>query len=87
MRSEFLDRFLISDNRTDIFSYLFVRFQLFSTFIFFFLNFLFQMSEMQEYTMNTMRELVGIYGLPPEVAESILKQLPIAAFGKYPFIM
>lgn len=43
------------------------------------------MSDMREYTVNTMRELLGIYGLTSEVAESITRQLPIAAFssGEY----
>lgn len=36
--------------------------------------------DMREYAMNTMRELLGIYGLTSEVAESITRQLPIAAF-------
>ncbi|CAH0549609.1 unnamed protein product [Brassicogethes aeneus] len=40
-----------------------------------------QVSEMQEYAMNTMRELLGIYGLTSEVAESISRQLPFAAFN------
>lgn len=40
-----------------------------------------QVSEMKEYVMNTMRELLGIYGLTSEVAESISRQLPIAAFS------
>lgn len=40
-----------------------------------------QVSEMREYAMNTMRELLGIYGLTSEVAESISRQLPIAAFN------
>lgn len=40
-----------------------------------------QVSEMREYAMNTMRELLGIYGLTSEVAESISRQLPIAAFS------
>lgn len=46
-----------------------------------------QVSEMREYAMNTMRELLGIYGLTSEVAESISRQLPIAAFnsGKFTF--
>lgn len=47
------------------------------------------MSDMREYAVNTMRELLGIYGLTSEVAESITRQLPIAAFssGKlYKFI-
>lgn len=44
-----------------------------------------QISEMRSYAMNTMRELLGIYGLTSEVAESISRQLPLAAFtsGKY----
>lgn len=44
------------------------------------------LSEMREYAMNTMRELLGIYGLTSEVAESISRQLPIAAFssGEFP---
>lgn len=40
-----------------------------------------QVSDMREYAMNTMRELLGIYGLTSEVAESISRQLPIAAFN------
>lgn len=46
-----------------------------------------QISDMREYAMNTMRELLGIYGLTSEVAESISRQLPIAAFssGKWIF--
>ncbi|XP_068902505.1 zinc finger protein castor homolog 1-like isoform X1 [Tenebrio molitor] len=40
-----------------------------------------QVSDMREYAMNTMRELLGIYGLTSEVAESISRQLPIAAFS------
>lgn len=40
-----------------------------------------QVIEMREYAMNTMRELLGIYGLTSEVAESISRQLPIAAFS------
>ncbi|KAL3270459.1 hypothetical protein HHI36_021006 [Cryptolaemus montrouzieri] len=46
-----------------------------------------QISEMREFAMNTMRELLGIYGLTPDVTESISKQLPIAAFnsGEYNF--
>ncbi|KAK9884311.1 hypothetical protein WA026_005261 [Henosepilachna vigintioctopunctata] len=40
-----------------------------------------QISEMREFAMNTMRELLGIYGLTPDVTESISKQLPIAAFN------
>lgn len=40
-----------------------------------------QVFEMREYAVNTMRELLGIYGLTSEVAESISKQLPIAAFN------
>ncbi|XP_050302924.1 zinc finger protein castor homolog 1-like isoform X2 [Anthonomus grandis grandis] len=39
-----------------------------------------QISEMRNYAMNTMRELLGIYGLTSEVAESISRQLPLAAF-------
>ncbi|KAH1011544.1 hypothetical protein HUJ04_000893 [Dendroctonus ponderosae] len=39
-----------------------------------------QISEMRSYAMNTMRELLGIYGLTSEVAESISRQLPLAAF-------
>lgn len=44
-------------------------------------------ADMREYAVNTMRELLGIYGLTSEVAESITKQLPIAAFstGEYFF--
>lgn len=44
-----------------------------------------QISEMRNYAMNTMRELLGIYGLTSEVAESISRQLPLAAFttGKF----
>ncbi|KAF5287331.1 hypothetical protein FQA39_LY15934 [Lamprigera yunnana] len=44
-----------------------------------------QVSDMREYAFNTMRELLGIYGLTSEVAESISRQLPIAAFssGEY----
>lgn len=44
-----------------------------------------QIAEMRNYAMNTMRELLGIYGLTSEVAESISRQLPLAAFatGKY----
>lgn len=37
--------------------------------------------DMREYAVNTMRELLGIYGLNSEVAESITRQLPIAAFS------
>ncbi|KAJ8930948.1 hypothetical protein NQ314_016212 [Rhamnusium bicolor] len=40
-----------------------------------------QVSEMRQYAMNTMRELLGIYGLTSEVAESISRQLPMAAFS------
>ncbi|KAJ8971860.1 hypothetical protein NQ317_012154 [Molorchus minor] len=40
-----------------------------------------QVSEMRQYAMNTMRELLGIYGLTSEVAESISRQLPTAAFS------
>lgn len=40
-----------------------------------------QLSDMREFAMNTMRELLGIYGLTPDVTESITKQLPIAAFN------
>ncbi|KAJ8921198.1 hypothetical protein NQ315_013670 [Exocentrus adspersus] len=40
-----------------------------------------QVSEMRQYAMNTMRELLGIYGLTSEVAESISRQLPMAAFA------
>nr|CAH7728455.1 unnamed protein product [Callosobruchus chinensis] len=40
-----------------------------------------QMNEMRQYAMNTMRELLGIYGLTSEVAESIYRQLPVAAFS------
>lgn len=40
-----------------------------------------QVSDMREYAVNTMRELLGIYGLTSEVAESISRQLPIAAFS------
>ncbi|CAH1129565.1 unnamed protein product [Ceutorhynchus assimilis] len=40
-----------------------------------------QISEMRNYAMNTMRELLGIYGLTSEVAESISRQLPLAAFA------
>ncbi|XP_066257744.1 zinc finger protein castor homolog 1-like isoform X1 [Euwallacea similis] len=39
-----------------------------------------QINEMRNYAMNTMRELLGIYGLTSEVAESISRQLPLAAF-------
>ncbi|KAF7266037.1 hypothetical protein GWI33_020597 [Rhynchophorus ferrugineus] len=39
-----------------------------------------QISEMRNYAMNTMRELLSIYGLTSEVAESISRQLPLAAF-------
>lgn len=44
-----------------------------------------QVREMRQYAMTTMRELLGIYGLTSEVAESITRQLPVAAFnsGKY----
>lgn len=44
-----------------------------------------QVREMRQYAMTTMRELLGIYGLTSEVAESISRQLPIAAFnsGEY----
>lgn len=44
-----------------------------------------QVREMRQYAMSTMRELLGIYGLTSEVAESISRQLPIASFhsGKY----
>lgn len=45
-----------------------------------------QVSEMREYAMNTMRELLGIYGLTSEVAESISRQLPIAAFSSGEFV-
>lgn len=43
--------------------------------------------DMREYVTNTMRELLSIYGLTSEVAESISRQLPIAAFssGKFCF--
>lgn len=37
--------------------------------------------DMREYVTNTMRELLSIYGLTSEVAESISRQLPIAAFS------
>ncbi|XP_045465819.1 zinc finger protein castor homolog 1-like isoform X1 [Harmonia axyridis] len=40
-----------------------------------------QISDMREFAMNTMRELLGIYGLTSDVTESITKQLPIAAFN------
>lgn len=40
-----------------------------------------QIAEMRNYAMNTMRELLGIYGLTSEVAESISRQLPLAAFA------
>ncbi|CAH1155485.1 unnamed protein product [Phaedon cochleariae] len=40
-----------------------------------------QVLEMRQYAMNTMRELLGIYGLTSEVAESISRQLPMAAFS------
>ncbi|XP_072386834.1 zinc finger protein castor homolog 1-like isoform X1 [Diabrotica undecimpunctata] len=40
-----------------------------------------QVMEMRQYAMNTMRELLGIYGLTSEVAESISRQLPMAAFS------
>lgn len=40
-----------------------------------------QVCDMREYAVNTMRELLGIYGLTSEVAESITRQLPIAAFS------
>ncbi|XP_023012579.1 zinc finger protein castor homolog 1 isoform X1 [Leptinotarsa decemlineata] len=40
-----------------------------------------QVIEMRQYAMNTMRELLGIYGLTSEVAESISRQLPMAAFS------
>lgn len=40
-----------------------------------------QVREMRQYAMTTMRELLGIYGLTSEVAESISRQLPIAAFN------
>lgn len=46
-----------------------------------------QVSEMREYAMNTMRELLGIYGLTSEVAESISRQLPIAAFSSGEFLI
>lgn len=36
--------------------------------------------DMRDYTVNTMRELLGIYATS-EVAESIIRQLPIAAFS------
>lgn len=44
--------------------------------------------DMREYVTNTMRELLSIYGLTSEVAESISRQLPIAAFssGKFNLI-
>lgn len=44
-----------------------------------------QDSEMRQYAVNTMRELLGIYGVNSEVAESISRQLSMAAFnsGKY----
>lgn len=46
-----------------------------------------QVREMRQYAMSTMRELLGIYGLTSEVAESITRQLPVAAFngGKFAF--
>ncbi|XP_060532944.1 uncharacterized protein LOC132705965 isoform X2 [Cylas formicarius] len=40
-----------------------------------------QIAEMRNYAVNTMRELLGIYGLTSEVAESISRQLPLAAFS------
>lgn len=40
-----------------------------------------QVREMRQYAMSTMRELLGIYGLTSEVAESISRQLPMAAFN------
>lgn len=40
-----------------------------------------QVREMRQYAMSTMRELLGIYGLTSDVAESITKQLPVAAFN------
>lgn len=40
-----------------------------------------QVMEMRQYAMNTMRELLGIYGLTSEVFESISRQLPMAAFS------
>nr|XP_022907167.1 zinc finger protein castor homolog 1-like isoform X1 [Onthophagus taurus] len=40
-----------------------------------------QLNEMRDYAMNTMRELLSIYGLTSEVAESISRQLPMAAFN------
>lgn len=40
-----------------------------------------QVREMRQYAMTTMRELLGIYGLTSEVAESITRQLPVAAFN------
>lgn len=45
-----------------------------------------QVCEMREYAVNTMRELLGIYGLTSEVAESITRQLPIAAFSSGEFL-
>lgn len=43
--------------------------------------------DMREYAVNTMRELLGIYGLTSEVAESITRQLPVAAFSSGKFIV
>ncbi|CAG9862492.1 unnamed protein product [Phyllotreta striolata] len=40
-----------------------------------------QMMEMRQYAMNTMRELLGIYGLTSDVFESISRQLPMGAFS------
>lgn len=40
-----------------------------------------QLSDMREFSKNNMRELLDIYGLTPDVTESIPKQLPIAAFN------
>lgn len=45
-----------------------------------------QVFDMREYAVNTMRELLGIYGLTSEVAESISRQLPIAAFNSGEFL-
>lgn len=46
-----------------------------------------QIAEMRNYAMNTMRELLGIYGLTSEVAESISRQLPLAAFATGKFFL
>lgn len=46
-----------------------------------------QVREMRQYAMSTMRELLGIYGLTSEVAESISRQLPVASFNSGKLIL